>query len=757
MFSRVPGGVEVSPRLRVDSPSTRTDRSPSLPPKLRPPVARSGIVVRSALIARLMASDSPVVTLVAPPGYGKTTLLAQWVDRLAPRVAWVSCEEADDDPAALWTAVAAAINAVAPIPAVAPRLLAANGGGIGVVPAFVAAVEPAGAPMTIVLDHVEHVTSSESHAAIAEFAMRVPPGWQLALASRDPLPIPTARLRAQGRLTELGPSELAMSAGEAAGLLAGADVVDPTAMTGDLLERTEGWPVGLYLAALAMQAGTPISDFAFGGDDRLVGDYLRSELLSQLTTAEVRFLLRTSVLDRLCGPLCDAVTGDTGSARTLEGLVSRNMLVVPLDRHRQWYRYHLLLREHLQAELRMQSQDESVALHSRAAAWHLANGMPEDAIRHAQAAGDADLVSKLTLDLMSPVWASGRMATVLGWMQWLEAHPSATHYAAVMANGALIYALLGRAAEAERWAEVAERHPPGDLSLPDGSTASGALHYLRANLARKGMASMRTEAQAAWVALGPGSPFRATMAHVEGMSYLLEGDLHDADTAFSGALELAVSQGNMPFVGLILAERSVVATARNDWASAEVLADSALRTVNEGGFDGYWTSALVFATAARSAAHRGDMPVARQLSRRAAQLRPLLTYALPVVAVQTLVELAHAYLGYADQEGAAAVLNQAAGILRRRPDLGTLPKTVAQLQARVGEIRAAPIGASSLTTAELRLLPLLPTHLSMREIGERLYISRNTVKSQLMSLYRKLGVSSRSEAVARADTLGLHT
>ena len=182
----------------------------------------------------------------------------------------------------------------------------------------------------------------------------------------------------------------------------------------------------------------------------------------------------------------------------------------------------------------------------------------------------------------------------------------------------------------------------------------------------------------------------------------------------------------------------------------------ALRTVDDGGFDGYWTSALVFAAAARSAAHGGDMPTARRLSRRAAQLRPLLTYALPVVAVQTLVELARAYLGFADQDGAAAALDQAARILRRRPDLGTLPTTVAELQARVGEIRSAPIGASSLTAAELRLVPLLPTHLSMREIGDRLHISRNTVKSELISLYRKLGVSSRSEAVARADDLGLH-
>ena len=159
----------------------------------------------------------------------------------------------------------------------------------------------------------------------------------------------------------------------------------------------------------------------------------------------------------------------------------------------------------------------------------------------------------------------------------------------------------------------------------------------------------------------------------------------------------------------------------------------------------------------RRAAETCRRPGASRVARRASRLRPLLTYALPVVSVQALVELARAYLGLADQDGAAAVLDQAARILQQRPDLGTLPATVDHLRARVGHIHETATGASSLTAAELRLVPLLPTHLSMREIGERLHISRNTVKSELVSLYRKLGVSSRSDAVARTDELGLHT
>ena len=236
--------------------------------------------------------------------------------------------------------------------------------------------------------------------------------------------------------------------------------------------------------------------------------------------------------------------------------------------------------------------------------------MPEDAVEHALAAGDADRVAALVLELMSPAWASGRVDTVLRWMEWLAGHPSARNYAAVMAHGSLIHALLGRASQAEQWADVAEGLPPTGV-LPDGSTVAGTLAYLRANLARDGVPTMRRDAQAAWAGLSPTSPFRSTMVHVEGISHLLEGDLDQADKLLSHACDLAAAHDNMPLVSLIVAERFVVATERNDWPAADALAQQAVGTVDDGGFDGYWTSALVFAVAARSAAHGGDMPAAR--------------------------------------------------------------------------------------------------------------------------------------------------
>jgi LuxR family maltose regulon positive regulatory protein len=238
------------------------------------------------------------------------------------------------------------------------------------------------------------------------------------------------------------------------------------------------------------------------------------------------------------------------------------------------------------------------------------------------------------------------------------------------------------------------------------------------------------------------------MLHSLALSWLLEGDVARADELFIDAYDLAIGLDSRPLAALILAEQSLVATARGNQSEADTLLKQAVGIVETGHLGAYWSSALVFAASARAAVHRGEMREARRLVQRAASLRPLLTYTLPVVSVQALLELAHAYLGLTDPSGALAVLEQAEAILRHRRRLGVLPDQVRRLRERLDQITdAAPIGTSSLTTAELRLLPLLPTHLSFREIAGQLYISPHTVKTQVTSIYRKLGVSSRSEAV----------
>ena len=726
--------------------------------KLKPPVVRAGIVARTALVERLAAAHAvPIISIVAPAGYGKTILLAQWAERRDPRVAWISCDDSDNDRAVLLTSLAAAVARVAPIDTSVFRMLASGGAALTVVARFMAAITSTESPVALALDNAEALTEPDCLDTLAEFALRLPPGWQLAVASRHSLPLPVARLRAHGRVVEVGANDLAMDSAEAGSLLEGAGLQLSEAGIAELVERTEGWPTGLYLAALAIRAGTPQRDTGFTstGDDRYLQGYLRSELLDRASPAELSFLIRTSVLDRMCGSLCDAVLDRSGSARVLERLERQNLLVVPLDRRREWYRYHHLFRQLLRSELGRQEPELVRGLHSRAAVWFEANGMPSAAVEHAQASGDADQVARLVLDLAQPVWASGRVDTVRSWMAWLDRQEVLERYPAIAVHGALIFALLGQPEETERWAAVARLASPAG-SLPDGSTMQSLLAYLRAILAGDGVEAMRRDARLSLDGLSATSPYRATMLHTEGISYLLEGEPERADPILAEAFEDAIAAPALPLAALVLAERSIAAIDQHDWSQAGELTDRALDIVRDGQFERYWTSALVFATAARTALHRGELRQARQHVAEAAGLRPLLVYALPVVSVQALLELATAYVGLGDAGGADAVLRQVDDILRKRPRLGVLPDRADQLRSTVDALAGEAPGASSLTAAELRLLPLLSTHLPLREIGERLQVSRHTVKTQAGSVYRKLGVSSRGEAVARARELGLH-
>ena len=298
----------------------------------------------------------------------------------------------------------------------------------------------------------------------------------------------------------------------------------------ELVRRTEGWPVGLYLAALAVKAGGSHEDVGvtFSGDDRFMSDYLRSEFLDRVSRSDVTFLTRTSILDRMSGPLCDATRNATRSSAVLERLESRNLLVVPLDRNREWYRYHHLFRELLSSELRRREPEMVSVLHRRAAEWCEANGMPESAIDHAQTAGEADMVARLVLQLANPVWASGRSDTVLRWMEWFEANHLIEQYPAIAVHGALMFALTGRPADMERWAAAAEATTSTE-ALSDGSTVEGTLAYLRALVCRDGLAAMRRDAGIAQAGLGAASPFLPAMIHAEGLADLLNGDPDRAD------------------------------------------------------------------------------------------------------------------------------------------------------------------------------------------------------------------------------------
>ncbi len=350
--------------------------------KITQPAGRRGTVERSALLARLVDAGEPVVSVVAPAGYGKTSLLTQWSARTPRAVAWISLDRDDNDPAVLLACLGAALAGIGPVDDGLVRATSWPGLSVAAAVARRAATALAalGEPVTVVLDHAEVLVSPDARDVVGELAVRLPPNAQLAVASRDAPPLPLGLLRAQGAVLEIGIDDLVMDAAEARELLDG--VGDELAGTDaeDVVRRTEGWPVGIYLAALALRAGRGRSAAAvsFRGDDRAVADYLRSELLARVSPDRRSFLTRTSVLDRMCGPLCDAVLSRKRSSRMLEELEGSNLMLVPLDRRREWYRYHRLFQDLLHAELLRDEQDVIVDLHRRAAAWCEANDAARD-------------------------------------------------------------------------------------------------------------------------------------------------------------------------------------------------------------------------------------------------------------------------------------------------------------------------------------------------------------------------------------------
>jgi LuxR family maltose regulon positive regulatory protein len=341
----------------------------------------------------------------------------------------------------------------------------------------------------------------------------------------------------------------------------------------------------------------------------------------------------------------------------------------------------------------------------------------------------------------------------MAWFEWLEETGTLRSQPELAVHGSLMYALVGRPIESERWATAAQAADPTEV-LADSTTMGGLVAYLESTLSRRGLSAMRADAQAATAGLAPDSPYRATARFTEGMSHLLEGDGEQADPILAHAVDAALAVPALPLAGMALVARGEIAAEGEDWAAAGDLVERALGLVGDGTYDEYWSSAVVFAWAARVALQRNDGEAARAHLARAVHLRPLLTYGLPTVSVQALVAMARAYLALADPSGARAVLRQARDILQQRPRLGVLGDRVAQLLEQVDSAGTAA-GASALSAAELRLVPLLATHLTLKEIGERLFISRNTVKSETISIYRKLGVSSRGEAVERLQELGL--
>ena len=368
--------------------------------KLHVPGPRPGFVPRPRLAQRLdEGADRGLVLVCAPAGSGKTALLADWARSGQRPAAWLSLDDGDNDPARFWRHAVAALDRACPGigERVGPLL------GPPAPPSFEAlvtalinelAVQPGSDEVPLVLDDYHLIGSQPVHASLGFLLEHRPPGLHLVLASRADPPLALARLRARGQLAELRAAELRFTAGEAAALLreaAGADL--PDAAVAALADRTEGWAAGLQLAALSLRGQADVAGFvaAFTGSNRYVLDFLAEEVLERQSEQVRAFLLETSVLERLSGALCDAVTGRTGSQALLEQVERAGLFLVPLDEVRGWWRYHHLFADLLRARLQAEQPGRVPELHRNAAAWYEQRGLADDAIRHAVAAGETDL------------------------------------------------------------------------------------------------------------------------------------------------------------------------------------------------------------------------------------------------------------------------------------------------------------------------------------------------------------------------------
>lgn len=452
--------------------TTLDNAGPLLETKLYIPRRRRGLVRRTRLTERLSSAAESKLTLVsAPAGFGKTTLVAEWLG--APpiegrSVAWLSLDSADDETALFWTYLIAALQTAAPgIGATALSLLQAPQQPPieTVLATLLNELITVPNDVVLVLDDYHLVDAHDVKDGMAFLLEHLPPRLHLVITTRADPALPLARLRARGELVEIRAADLRFTPDEAAAYLNEVMGLDLAARDVDALEaRTEGWIAALQLAALSMQGRDDVAGFiaGFAGDDRYIVDYLVEEVL-QRQPEEVRsFLLDTSILDRLTGPLCDAVTDRAGGKAVLEALDRGNLFMVPLDDRRRWYRYHQLFADVLQARLQDEQPDRVPVLHLRACEWHEQTGDRSEAIRHAMAGEDFGRAADL-IELAIPAMRQARQEAMAG--RWLGALPDAlirvrpvlsVGYAGALMVSGQLEGVEARLRDAERWLDTTD-------------------------------------------------------------------------------------------------------------------------------------------------------------------------------------------------------------------------------------------------------------------------------------------------------------
>lgn len=797
--------------------------------KLHPPFVPAQVVTRERLFGRLREAQRARLSLVAcPAGFGKSTLLAAWREHESRErpVGWVSVDEGDNDAVVLW------LHVVEALARVCPQL---DGGALAATFAAAPHVEVAlprlvnalaeQPPVALVLDDFHRLTSRSTRETVAWFVDRLPPNVQLVIASRTDPALPLGTLRARGQLLELRADDLRFSREEADEFLNERLELELTEEDIALLVgRTEGWPAGIYLAALSLTGKDDKSALVreFDGASAHVVDFLAGEVLAGFEPELQTFMLRTSVLERLCVPLCDAVLGAPGAAATqaaaaipdlaaaadadpapgsaaaLATLAHSNLFLIPLDDQRRWYRFHHLFAQILRLELERREPGTAPDLHRRAFHWHAASGTTGEAIHHAVAAGEFDAAGVLISESWNEHANAGRIRSIL---EWLDAFPETVlgcNHELLLVK-AWAAAMVGRRDDelaALDQALALPNPPTGPLRDGFGSFEASVV-LLRATFAWGDVSAILKDGARSAELEPPGSPFRPVTTWALGWGHFCNGDLDEATRWLEETTRIA-PPAEQWIVGLAaMGDLSLIAGMRGHRDEQLRIATEAMDLMHEVGLaDAVEIGEVHTAYGVALAAHGRHIDAKPHLEHGVFVRR---IWAQDLDLIDGLLGLAPTVAALGDARRADELLEESAMLVDRCADPGALPARLAEARAIVRAATASGLATTSgvastsppstarrvmqlaqqpaarpeptaanpadpepapharaalpepLSERELVVLRLLRSGLSEREIGNELFISFNTVHSHVKSVYRKLGVSSRAAAVARAS------
>jgi LuxR family maltose regulon positive regulatory protein len=744
-----------------------------VPASSRRRTAAAAPVFRAALLEERLAGSYPVALISAPAGWGKTTLLRQWASSRTDDVVHLNVSDADQDPAVL---IGRLLHALDGASAPTAHLLAgpttdADFLSAVTLPRLLDYWTSRTRPVALVIDDAHRLDGGTSWQVVGALLEGASTERMVLVAGRTKCPLRVAHLIAEQRLIRMGPHELALDEGSVVELLSTRGAALSPAEAAVLVRRTGGWPAALALAVPRLAGAPDMSRAveALTGADPDIAQYLREEILSELPDGLVRFLEGTSSLPVLHADLCDAVLDRKKSAAALAEL-ARRLLLRPSAVRPGEFSHHPMLRSMLEAELHTDDPQRERRSHRLAAVWLSGSGRAgsgggtestgntgdarntESAIAHARASGDLELAGELVWRATGSLLSQGRRRVVEKWLTSFDDRQ-------LLAYPALALTMAWCSLEAGRhiqpWSSAAEQGLNTLGESADPSLRCG-LTLLTAATAVGGLPGMLSRAQEVYATVAADDPWRSMACYLIGSAHHLHGDLREAARWLEEGEQLGRLLSAPSVRALCLARQALLALDDGDWDRLSSLSAAGIDVVRQHGLAETATMVPVLVGSAVALAHEGRRNEAEVTARRAARLLSYLEVRLPWLTYEAKVLLGKVHLLLGDPAAARNMLAEAQTVATRSFASRHLKRL---LDEEWSMAAASPLttslGPSALTTAELRVLQLLQTHLSFQEIGNALFLSRNTVKTQAIAAYRKLGVRSRSEAVDTARQLGL--